>query len=301
MAVYKKTYSRYDGPLTATWSRFTVLPRYIIEDMYRSRILAILSVVSMVWPLLGAVAIYLNHNLSVLKLANLQTQGKLFEIDDRFFLLYMGFQSLLSFIMTSFVGPGLVSSDLANNALPLYLSRPFSRTEYVLGKLSVLVFLLSAMTWIPGLLLFLLQGYFEGQGWMGNNLHLARALFVGFCVWILVLGFLALAISAWVKWKHVATAMLFLVFFAGAAFAEAVENTLRSQWGNVVNISFLIGQVWGALFGQLKDSRTGAVFFGARRGDQLPLWVCCVALAAICGFCIYLLSVRIRGAEEVKS
>ena len=38
--------------------------------------------------------------------------------------------------------------------MPLYLARPFSRTEYVLGKASTLVILLSLLTWIPGLFLF---------------------------------------------------------------------------------------------------------------------------------------------------
>src|SRR5258707_13066390 len=52
-------------------------------------------------------------------------------------------------------GPPLVSRDLRNNALPLYLCRPFTRTEDVLGKMSVLLILLSAITWIPQLLLFL--------------------------------------------------------------------------------------------------------------------------------------------------
>ena len=63
------------------------------------------------------------------------------------------------------MGPGLISPDLSHNALPLYLARPFSRTEYVLGKMSVLMGLMSLMTWIPGVLLFVLQGYLEGWQW----------------------------------------------------------------------------------------------------------------------------------------
>ena len=57
---------------------------------------------------------------------------------------------MLALFLAAFVGPGQVSPDLANNALSLYLARPFSRAEYVLGKMSVLVILLSLMTWVPG-------------------------------------------------------------------------------------------------------------------------------------------------------
>ena len=46
------------------------------------------------------------------------------------------------------VGPQQVSRDLANNGLPLYLCRPFTRSEYVVGKMSIVVILLSTITWM---------------------------------------------------------------------------------------------------------------------------------------------------------
>ena len=58
----------------------------------------------------------------------------------------MGIQSTLAFFIAAFAGPGLISPDLTNGALPLYLSRPFSRAEYTLGKFSVLALLISAIT-----------------------------------------------------------------------------------------------------------------------------------------------------------
>ena len=95
------------------------------------------------------------------------------------------------------VGPPLVSRDLTNNALPLYLCRPFSRTEYVVGKMSIVIILLSAITWVPQLLLFLFQSYLEGWTWFTQNLWIASAIFIGSLVWILLLALLSQAISAW--------------------------------------------------------------------------------------------------------
>ena len=40
----------------------------------------------------------------------------------------------MAYLLTAFVGPSLVSPDVSNNAMPLYFCRPFSRTEYVIGK-----------------------------------------------------------------------------------------------------------------------------------------------------------------------
>ena len=223
----------------------------------------------------------------------------LVEINARFFLNFLGWQSMMAFFLAAFVGPGQVSPDLANNALSLYLARPFSRAEYVLGKLSVLLILMSVMTWIPGLLLYILQASLEGNGWFIGNLRIANAIFFGAWIWILLLSLLALALSAWVKWKPMAGGLLFGVFFVAAGFGGAINGIMRTQWGNLLNLSHLIGAVWASLFEQPMHRGTGAVFFRVH-GDETPIWCCWMALLAICAFCLYLLSRKIRGAEVVR-
>jgi len=206
----------------------------------------------------------------------------------------------MAFLLAAFVGPGQVSPDLANNALPLYLARPFSRAEYVLGKMSVLLILMSAMTWIPGLLLFALQAYLEGGGWIVHNIGIASALFLGSWIWILLISLLALALSAWVKWKPMAGALLFGVFFVAAGFAGVINAILRTRWGHLMNISHLIGSVWVSLFEQPMHRGSGAVFFRVARAEEIPIWCCWLALLAICGLCLHLLGRKIRGAEVVR-
>ena len=205
MAVYKRTYKRYDGELTSPIARFLVIPRFHFEEMYRSRFLTLFFLGTMIYPLLCMALIYLQHNLSILATLNIPApkSSEIIAIDERFFLMFLGWQSMLAFFMSSFVGPGLISPDLVNNALPLYLSRPATRAEYVLGKMTVLVALLSAMTWIPGTLVYLLQSTMEGGSWFGDHLNILGALFAGAWIWILVLSLLALALSAWVRLKPV--------------------------------------------------------------------------------------------------
>src|SRR6266853_3344752 len=179
MAVYKKTYRPYDGALTSSVSRFLVIPRFAFEDMRKSRFLTIFFLASFIYPLISSLFIYVQHNASALNLLGVQGANQLISINATFFLNFLGWQSMLALFLASFTGPGQVSPDLANNALSLYLARPFSRVEYVLGKMWILLALMSAMTWVPGLLLFLLQGYLEGWSWMGDNGALARGLFFG--------------------------------------------------------------------------------------------------------------------------
>ncbi|MBI4875841.1 MAG: hypothetical protein HY822_14490 [Acidobacteria bacterium] len=299
MAVYKKQYRGYDGPLTAGWTRFLVPARYIFEDLNRSRFLTLFFLGTLIWPVFCAAFIWLTHNLSALKLLNIRAE-KLLAIDVLFFQSYLGLQSMLAFFLTAFVGPGLISPDLANNAVPLYLARPFSRLEYVLAKMSVLLALLSAMTWAPGLALYGFQGYLQGNGWAGQNTRIASALFVGSMVYILILSFLALALSAWVKWRPVAGALLFGVFFVAAGFGNAINEVLQTKWGHLMNLSYLIGTVWTDLFEERLRRGPGAAFFRIKSGEEIPVWAAWLALGSICALCAWLLNRKIRGVEVVR-
>jgi ABC-2 type transport system permease protein len=299
MAVYKKTYRRYDGPLTPGWARFLVLARYSWEDLQRRRFLTLFFLGTLIWPLLCALGIYLRHNLAALDLMGIRA-ASMVKIDSTFFLTFLGVQSMFAFFLNSFLGPGLVAPDLANNALPLYLARPFSRVEYILGRITVLLVLLSLMTWIPGEILFGLQSYLEGWDWFQANKGLAWALFAGSGVWIVFLALLSLSVSAWVKWKPIAGGLLFGLFFVAAGFGEAINSVLRTKWGNLINISNLVGSIWVSLFEKPMERGSGAVFFRVARGEEIPVWMCWVALGLICLFCLWLLGKKIRGVEVVS-
>ncbi|MFN2456534.1 MAG: hypothetical protein ABR577_20275, partial [Pyrinomonadaceae bacterium] len=108
--------------------------------------------------LVEAILIYLHHNVNALAILRVNVR-ELLPIDEFFFQTFVSIQASLAFFVTLLIGPPLVARDLRNNALPLYLCRPFTRAEYVLGKMSVLLILLSAITWIPQLLLFCFQAY----------------------------------------------------------------------------------------------------------------------------------------------
>jgi ABC-2 type transport system permease protein len=300
MAVYKKTYRPYEGELTPGWRRFLVIPRYAFSELHRSRFLSTFFIASFSYPVIAALIIYVQHNASALNLLGVQGGRGLISINVTFFSNLLGWQSMLALFLASFVGPGQISPDLANNALSLYLARPFSRVEYVLGKMSVLVVLMSLMTWVPGLLCFALQGYLEGWQWMADNARLASGMFFGAWVWILLLSLLALALSAWVKWKPAAGGLMFGVFFVAAAFGAVINGVQRTKWGHLFNIGHLIGSVWVQLFEGSNKTTNGAVFFRVPAGEELPLWTCWLALAVLCLICLYMLARKIRGAEVVR-
>src|SRR4029434_1324948 len=113
-------------------------------------------------------------------------------------------QAVFAVFLAALAGPGLLAPDLANNALPLYFSRPLTRWNYALARLMVLVGMLSIVTWVPGVLLFALQVGMAGGSWFRANWTLGAGMVAGFLLWLLVLGLVSMASSAYVKWRIVA-------------------------------------------------------------------------------------------------
>jgi ABC-2 type transport system permease protein len=176
MAVYKKTYRPYDGAMTSAWSRLMVIPRYAFDDLRKSRFLSTFFIASLIYPLICALLIYVEHNASSLRILGAEQLSRFIAINVTFFQSILGWQSMLALFLAAFTGPGRVSPDLSNGGLSLYLARPFSRVEYVVGKMLILVILLSLMTWIPGLLLFgSCKATWRAGAWVAANSRIASA------------------------------------------------------------------------------------------------------------------------------
>ncbi len=285
MAVYKRTYKGYSGALTPTWSRFLILPRYSYARLFKSKFLLLFDLACYIYPL-GCVAyIYLAHNLSFLRAFG--ARPGLLSVDADFFLTFCSFQGGMAYLMTAFVGPSLISPDLTNNALPLFLCRPFSRTEYVMGRMSVLLFLLSMITWVPGLILFGVQSSLAGWQWAKDNWWIAGALFIGSLIWIVVLSLIGMAMSAWVKWKVAAGTLIIAIFIAGAGFGAAINAVMRTKYGLLINLTQVIATVWRKLFRLTADTGIGL----------LDAWI---ALGVACAICLWLLTRKVRAFEVVK-
>jgi hypothetical protein len=171
--------------------------------------------------------------------------------------------------------------------------------------MSTMLILLSAMTWIPQLLLFLFQAYLEGAGWVFNNLWLASAIVLGSSVWILLLALLSQAVSSLVKWRVVASAALLGILLVPSVFGQFVNAIFMTRWGNIISIDALIRNVMAGLFGTFTRATGRIVDFehGVVREivlNEPPLWCSWAALFLICAVCLAILSQRVKAYEVVK-
>src|SRR6202048_4484852 len=168
-------------------------------------------------------------------------------IGAAFFLRVLASQCWLALVLTAWIAPRLVSFDLSDNALPILLSHPISRLGYVLGKFIALFSCLSVVTWIPCLLLFAYQGYVSQQPWVKDNLQVAGGMLAGSIIWIVILSFLGLALSSWVKWRVVATGIIFAAVFVPAGVGGVGSALFRTQWGVLLDLPGVGGERWGGL------------------------------------------------------
>ncbi len=286
MAVYRRGYQRYQGLATGRWRRFMVLPRFAWQRLFQQRLVVLLTVVAMVWPLLCAVFVYLTNNVDLLK--GLDEEFRRFiQVNGTFFLVFMNVQAVFAIFLAALTGPGLIAPDLANNALPLYFSRPLTRCRYVLGRLVVLFGMLSVITWVPGLLLFGMQASMAGGGWWRANWTLGTGVAAGFAIWVMLVSTVALASSAYVRWRVVAGALVLGFFFILGGVSVMINEIFRVTWGHALNPAWAVYRLWCALLGVNPPAGPG-------------IGACLLSLATVVMVLALVLERRLRPVEVIS-
>ncbi len=290
MAVHDQGYKGWSGPLMPARNRFLVITRYGLRDVFSSRLFLAFFSFCFAWPLACLVVLYLRYNLEALNVFELSA-GELLdfiEVNSWFFRsVFLRNQLMLSFVVVLVVGPSLVSADFRNRAMPLYLSRPLTRVDYVLGKLLVLATLVSAITWAPGLVLFAVQSSLGGREWLLEHWRAAPAMVIVSAVWIVCMSLPMLAIAAWVKWKPWARIVFLGAIMSGVAFGEFHKEFYDSWVGGMV-VAF-----------DVTDALSDAVF-GLESNIEMPAAAAWLAAALLAALSAGLLIRRVRALEIVR-
>jgi ABC-2 type transport system permease protein len=288
MAVYKHRYESYRGRLTERWSRGLVLTRYALRELFHFRFFSVSFVIALVPVLIFGSYVFIANN-DLLHMF-LSVQPAALAVEPRFFVIFLNIQTFLAFLLTCWAAPTLVAGDLTNGALALFLSRPLTRAEYVGGKFAVLAILLSFITWVPALVLFFLEAALSHSIWLGPHLWMIGPILWCTWLWITLLSLMALAASAWVKWRVLAMASIFGVFLIPAGFGGVLNATLHTKWGNLLNLSLLFQEILSTAF------RSG-FREGAAPVPEAAAWA---MMVAVCLASLLLLRARLRAFEVAR-
>ena len=287
MAVYERTYRPYAGPWTDGMHRLLVIPRYAIQEAFRSRSFTVLYLGSLLPFLLGLIVLYLPHNVRVIQFLELEMEI-VQQVVSNVFQVFMVAQTGFAFFIVLMLAPTLVAADLRNNAIPLDRSRPLSRARYLLGHFLTLARLLSINMWVAGLLLFAFQTALMGLGWAAAHWRIGVGIVVGSGLFLTAFSLLGLTISAWSRSKTMARGAFFAVFFFLGGLGEALNEILDTHWGYLLSIPDVTHSLYVGLMGLNEDV------------VRLSLETSILALLGYPVICAGLLFRQIRACEVVR-
>jgi len=277
MPIHDQGYRRYEGRREAHGHTWLVITRAGIMERLRER--KFLGLLLFAWLpfLVRSVQLYVASN---------YPQASFLNATPAMFRDYLSQQGVFVFFITLYVGSGLIANDRRANALQIYLSKPLTRVDYVVGKLATLLIFLTFVTWVPGILLLLMQILFAGSlAFLKANLFLFPAITVYSAVAVLMSAFTMLALSSLSKSRRfVAVIYAGLIFFTAAMY-----QALRGITGSRAWLFISPGDVLDVIGNKIFRSTEPQNYFAA------ALVTVVVLLAAS----VLVLERRVRGVEVV--
>jgi len=200
---------------------------------------------------------------------------------------FLEYQSFIVFVITIYVGAGLIAQDRRANALQLYLSKPLLRSEYIVGKLAVLATFLLLVTTVPALMLLVVQIVIAGSfTFLKTNTFLIPAIVLGSLLQVLLASVTMLALSSLSKSRRFVAVMYAGLIFFTAAMYQALRGMTGSRAWAVISPGDMIDVFASVIF---RNQATTSVPF--------PVAILVVALLIVAS--VVVLERRVRGVEVV--
>ena len=282
MPIHDQGYRRYGGSKARTGAGWIVIARAGIRTMVSKKAFLGLLLVSWFPFLIRAVQFYAAVNLTAVP------QASILAPSADTFRQYLEQQQVFVFFVTVYVGAGLIANDRRANALQIYLSKPLTRAEYVLGKLAILMTFLALVTWLPAIVLLIVQIAFAGNfTFFRNNVFLFPAITVFAFLQVALASATMLALSSLSNSsRYVAILYAAVIFFTQAVYGVLYAVTRSSAFS------------WLAFSSNLEQM--GYVIFRQPLKYDTPWPVSLLMIALLIGVSGVILERRVRGVEVVS-
>ncbi len=190
-------------------------------------------------------------------------------------------QAIGMILVIGLVSPRLISYDLRSRGYLLYLSRPLTASEYVLGKACVLFFLLALVTTIPALIVYVTGLLFSPNPWaIAETWDLPIRILSATVVLVIPTSAVALAFSSLTQESRYAGFAWFAFWVVGAVTYQALWLADRDGPWDEVSIEpsrWLLFSPYETL-GHLQQEVFGLVGPDYQR---ISPWVACVVVSIL--------------------
>lgn len=278
MPIHDQSYRHYGGGKAVPGRSWTVIAWAGMRTFFKKRAFMGLMLFALAPFIVRAVQMWISSN---------YPQASILAPSPETFRQFLEQQDFFVFVITIYVGAGLIANDRRANALQIYLSKPLMRSEYIAGKLAVLFFFLLLVTLVPALVLLLLKVIFDGNfTFLKNNLFLLPAITTASLVQVSLAAFTMLALSSLSKSsRYVGILYVGITFFTSAIYGAlyAITGSSRVSWISI-----------GANVTQVVD-----VIFRLKPRYSTPWQVSALVIIGLVVVSISVLERRVRGVEVV--
>jgi ABC-2 type transport system permease protein len=277
--IHDQGYRRYTGSKAAVGKSWQVITRAGVWTVLSKRSFIALMLLAWAPFVVRAVQVYIAANFQ---------QASFLAPSAETFREFLEQQGVFVFFVTIYVGAGLIANDRRANALQVYLSKPLTRAEYVTGKFAILFLFLAGVTWLPAILLLLIQIMFAGSfAFARDNIFLLPAITLFSLLQVLVSAMTMLALSSMSKSSRFVGIMYAGLIFFSAAFFEALRGiTGRSSWA------------WLSPTDTLEQM--GAYIFRMDPPHDLSPVIAIITVIVLIAGSAWILERRVRGVEVVQ-
>jgi ABC-2 type transport system permease protein len=276
--IHDQGYRRYGGEKARTGTGWMVITRAGLRTFFAKRAFLGLLLASWAPFFVRAVQIYAAANLP---------QAQMLAPTADTFRQFLDQQQTFVFFITVYVGAGLIANDRRANALQIYLSKPLTRAEYIFGKLAILMTFLAIVTWLPAIVLLIVQISFAGNfTFLANNLFLFPAITVFSFIMVTMVATAMLALSSLSNSSRYVGILYAAVIFFTQAIYGVVYAVTRSTSMSWISFSANLSQIGDVIFRQTPKYAT-------------PWPVSLLMIALLLGLSAFILERRVRGVEVV--
>jgi ABC-type transport system involved in multi-copper enzyme maturation permease subunit len=277
MPIHDQGYRRYGGG-KARGQGWVVIARAGIRTFLGKK--AFLGLLLLAWMpfLVRAVQIYASANLP---------QASFLTPTPETFRQFLDQQGIFVFFITVYVGAGLIANDRRANALQIYLSKPLTRVEYIVGKIAVLATFLLLVTWVPAIVLLIVQIAFAGNfAFFRTNAFLFPAITVFAFIQVSMVAVTMLALSSLSNSSRYVGILYAAVLFFSQAIYGVLYVVTRSTALSWISVSANLTQI-------------GDVIFRLPPKYETPWFVSLLVIIVLIVGSGFVLERRVRGVEVV--
>jgi ABC-2 type transport system permease protein len=278
MPIHDQSYRHYAGVKAPPGRSWTVIAWAGIMSTVKKRVFLAILFGGWVQFFIRSIGFYFSNTVQQLEVLSASAAT---------FRSFLEWQNFVVFVITIYVGAGLIAQDRRANALQLYLSKPLLRSEYIVGKLAVLATFLLLVTMVPALMLLVVQVVIAGSfTFLKTNTFLIPAIVLGSLLQVLLASVTMLALSSLSKSaRFVAIMYAGVLFFTKAIFGVlyAITRTTAVAWVSP-----------GENLAQVVD-----VIFRQKPRYDTPWEVSLIVIVGLVIVSISILERRVRGVEVV--